>query len=497
MTGLHWIDGVIVAAYACSMIALGWYYNRKQQSTDEYFTGGGAMNPFLIGISLFSTLLSTITYLSSPGEIAKNGPVILAGALAIPVAYVVVGHFVIPIFMRYRLTSAYELLEQKLGLSSRLIGAAMFTLLRLAWMATLLNFAANAMLVMLGWESSWLLPITIAIGTVALIYSSLGGLRAVVITDLAQFVLLFGGALLVVATVTYRMDGIEWFPDSWDASWKSQPVFSFDPQVRMTVVGVIIMQVVWFICTAGGDQTAIQRFMATRDASSARRSYLVNMLASLSVITLLALVGLCLKGYYESYPQFLPPGESVASAADKLFPHFIATGFPVGISGLVVSGMFAAAMSSIDSGVNSISAVVMTDYVERFRDHPLTNVRRIRTAQAIAVSVGVCVIFGSLLIEHIPGNLLVVSKRVTDLLVTPIFTLFFTALFVPKSTAAGANAGALSGFATAILVAFWNPLIDDRSLSVTWINPTSLTVGITVGCLASWLSRLATKTDRS
>ena len=83
MTSLHWIDGVIVAAYACSMMALGWYYNRKQKSTDEYFTGGGAMNPFLIGISLFATLLSTITYLSNPGEIVKNGPVILSSAFSI------------------------------------------------------------------------------------------------------------------------------------------------------------------------------------------------------------------------------------------------------------------------------------------------------------------------------------------------------------------------------------------------------------------------------
>ena len=119
------------------------------------------MNPLLIGISLFATLLSTISYLSSPGEIIRNGPIMLTGALAIPIAYVICGYLLIPAFMRYRLTSAYELLESKLGLSSRLIGAAMFITLRLMWMATLLNFASNAMLVMLAWESHWLLPITV------------------------------------------------------------------------------------------------------------------------------------------------------------------------------------------------------------------------------------------------------------------------------------------------------------------------------------------------
>jgi len=181
--GLHWIDGLIIAAYACAMIALGWYYSRRQQSTDEYFTGGRAMNPFLIGISLFATLLSTISYLSRPGEIIKYGPYILSGLLSIPIAYVIVGYLLIPVFMRHRVTSAYELLEIKLGLSTRLIGATMFIALRLAWMAVLLNFSASAMLVMLGMDRQWLILVALVIGSVALVYSMLGGLRAVVVTD--------------------------------------------------------------------------------------------------------------------------------------------------------------------------------------------------------------------------------------------------------------------------------------------------------------------------
>src|SRR5690606_15606125 len=136
------------------------------------------------GISLFATLLSTITYLSSPGEIIKYGPYLLSGIVAIPIGYLVVAYVLIPAFMQYRLTSAYELLEMKLGLSTRLLGASMFIVLRLMWMAVLLNCASNAMLVMLGWDGRRLLAVTAVIGLVALIYSSMGGLRAVVITDL-------------------------------------------------------------------------------------------------------------------------------------------------------------------------------------------------------------------------------------------------------------------------------------------------------------------------
>ena len=121
----------------------------------------------------------------------------------------------------------------------------MFIALRLTWMAVLLNFAASAMLVMIGLDSQWLFLVTLAIGSIALAYSSLGGLQAVVITDFIQFLLLLGGAILVIATVTVRLGGFDWFPTTWDSAWQSQPVVSFDPYVRLSVVGVVLMQVLW------------------------------------------------------------------------------------------------------------------------------------------------------------------------------------------------------------------------------------------------------------
>ena len=487
---LNVIDGAVVASYALGMLGLGWYYNRLQTNTNEYFVGNGRMNPIVIGISLFATLLSTISYLSGPGEIIRNGPALLAGSLSIPVSFLVVGYVFIPLFMKHRVTSAYELLELKLGLSTRLVGATMFILLRVMWMAVLLNFAANATLVILGWGPERLFSVTLFIAVITLFYSTLGGLRAVVITDLFQFVLLLGGALLVVVFVSIRMGGFGWFPTGWDPNWKPQPIFSLDPYERLTVVGVMIMQTLWQICTAGGDQTVIQRYMATVDATAARRAYLTNACASFSVVMILALVGLSLLGYFRTFPERLPAGANVIDYADQLFPYFIASQFPVGISGLVVSGMFAAAMSSIDSGVNSISAVVITDFVDRFRQERVTARVHLRWAQAVVVVVGVIVVSGSMLIEYVPGNLLVVSKRVTDLLVTPLFTLFFFALFVRFATATGANLGSLAGFLTAIVVAFWQPLIEaDRGLSITLINPSALLVGVSVGCIVSWLTR--------
>ena len=500
--GLHWIDWIVIALYVAGMVALGWHYSRRQVTTDEYFTGGRAMNPWLIGISLFATLMSTISYLSGPGEIVKYGPYMMVGILSTPIAYVLIGYVIIPVYMRHRVTSAYELLETQLGLSTRLTGAVMFILLRLMWMSVLLNFAASALVVMIGIDERWLFLVTASIGTVAVVYSTLGGLRAVVITDAIQSALLFGGALMVIATVSIRLGGFSWFPTSWDSNWQSQPVFSFDPHVRLTVVGVLAMQILWNVCTYGADQTAIQRFMATRNAAAARRSFLMTSIAGIAVSILLVLTGLALLGYFREFPQLLPVGWSIATSADQLFPHYIANCLPVGISGLVVSGMFAAAMSSIDSGVNSISAVVTTDFVDRYRNRKRAvddladsesatatsendERSRVRTAQLTAVTVGVFVVCTSGLIRYVPGNLVEVSKRATDLLVTPLFTLFFFGMFVRFATPLGANIGSVCGFVAAILVAFWNPLISDRSVSITWISPIALLVGLTVGTLVS------------
>jgi len=154
--GLHWVDGVVVALYACGMLALGWHFGRKQKSTDEYFVGNRSMNPVLIGVSLFATLFSTISYLSTPGELINHGPVVLIGVVSIPICYYIVGYFMVPVYMQYRVTSAYELLEIRLGLSVRMTGAVLFVLLRLMWMAILIFLASKAMIVMLGLEPQWL-----------------------------------------------------------------------------------------------------------------------------------------------------------------------------------------------------------------------------------------------------------------------------------------------------------------------------------------------------
>ncbi len=183
-----------------------------------------------------------------------------------------------------------------------------------------------------------------------------------------QTILLYGGALTVIVMVTVHLGGFGWFPTSWQDHWDRQPVFSWDPSTRVTVVGSVVSVFIFVVCTSGGDQTTIQRYMATRDAAAGRRSLATQLCVAMIVLVTLGLVGLALMGYFQAHPEYLAGELSLKQGADQLFPHFISYHLPPGVSGLVVAAMFAAAMSSIDSGVNSITAVVLTDVIERFSE---------------------------------------------------------------------------------------------------------------------------------
>lgn len=492
--GLHAIDWIIIALYATGTIFLGWYFSRGQEDTSEYFVGSGQMNPFLIGVSLFATLLSTITYLSTPGEILGKGPVYLVKDLAMPFIFIIVGFVMLPVYMKQRVTSAYELLEDKLGLGIRMLGAIMFIVLRLVWMSLLVYLTAKAIVTMLNADEAWIPYIVLGTGLVAIIYTSLGGLRAVVITDLIQTILLFGGALLVIATISYHLGGFGWFPTEWDENWDTQPFFSFDPSTRVTYVGTFLSILIWYVATSCGDQVSVQRFMSTKDAKTARKSLAIQLTVSVVVSLTLAMVGFALLGYFKEFPNEIPAGIDLKKDADKFFPHYIAYHLPIGVSGCVVSAMFAAAMSSIDSGVNSITAVVMTDFFDRFDRKPQTERGHILSARLLAFGIGAVVVITSSVMGNIPGNITAVTNKTANLLTTPLFCLFFFALFVPFARPAGVVVGTILGTTTAVLIAFSGPLFvpgfkstDLDPISFQWIPLAAVSVNIASGCLVSYL----------
>ena len=482
-------DWLVIGLYGLGMIAVGWYYSRQTRSTEDYLLGGRQMKPLAVGLSMFATLLSTISYLSWPGEMIKYGPMILCGIAAYPLVILVVGWFMIPFIMKLKVTSAYEILESRFGLSIRTLGAIFFLSLRLLWMAVIIFATRDKVLIpLLGWDPSYTWVVCSILGLVTVVYTSMGGLRAVVFTDVVQTIILFLGAILTLILITSQFGGVEaWWPRQWPAHW---PEFEWGltaPGARMTVIGISIGTVAWWLCTSGSDQMAIQRYLATRDVKAARRVLVTSLAADGIVSVFLTLVGLALLAYFVSNPHLLPDGQTIMTDADKLFPRFIARRLPAGISGLVVAGMLAAAMSSLSSGVNSSCSVLTIDFIGRFRSTKLSEADHVRTAKRVSVAVGVVVVAMSLYVSQVEGNLLEIAYRVVNLLVGPLFVLFFMAMFVPWATSFGTWMAAVCSVSTAVLIAYWKNFTGMEGISFLWIMPGALGVGAVVGVLASLL----------
>lgn len=494
--GLTAVDWAILLLYALGTVVLGYTYGRRQKTTREYFTGSGRMNPILIGFSMFATLLSTISYLAVPGEAISKGPGGLLNFLAYPFAFLIVAYAIIPVYMRSRVTSAYELLEERLGLGVRLLGSVLFLLVRLIWMSLLIYLSARAMTVMMGVDESWIPLVTLLTGLVAVLYTSLGGLRAVVVTDTIQTLLMLGGACLAIGLVTWNLGGLSWVPTGWQPHWDVQPLFSFDPGVRISILGSIFYVFVLTVCIAGGDQTMVQRFMATRDARAARRAYLTHQIVNVVIIVSLWMVGFALLGFFQEFPANLPAGIELTRNGDDVFPYYIAYMLPPGVSGLVVSAMFAAAMSSIDSGVNSITAVVSRDFLARFGRLPESERGQTRIAKFLAFVIGGLIVVGSSFLEQVPGNIWAVSNKTSSLFVAPIFGLFVFAFFVPFAKPLGVWVGTVLGVLAAGLTAFsgpvfgMDPVTGEDPVSFMWVAPVALTVDLSTGTLVSYWQHL-------
>ena len=478
------LDYAVIALYALSMVAVGRYYARQVRTPDDYLLGGRSMPPLMIGLSLFATLTSTLTYLALPGEMVKNGPVVFAEFLSLPVVFAVVGWGLIPRIVRQRVTSGYELLEARLGLTGRVLGAGMFVALRVFWMATILYATAHVVLLpLLELDRAWMPAVSVAMGVVTLLYTMDGGLRAVVVADAVQAVLMFLGAVATIAVITAELGGVGgWWPTAWPAGW-ADPVVLPAPGVPRTIVGAFVAMLVWMTCTAGSDQMAIQRYLATRDAAAARRSLGVQFVSSALSAVLLGLAGIAVLGYFQARPEDLRPGWTVAADADRLLPHFVVVGLPAGLTGLVIAAVLAAAMSSLSSGLNSASAVIVTDFLGRVGGRGFTPPEAVRVARYAAAGVGVVAVGLSLVVGELAGNLLELCFKVVNLLTAPIFVLFFLALYVRRATPAAAVAATVASVTAAAVVAFgWG------AKWFLWSPPAALAVGVTVGTLVSLAS---------
>ncbi len=488
------LDIIIIVVYLTAMLGVGVYYALRTKDDEDYLLGGRCMPSWAIGLSLFATILSTISFLAWPGEIIRHGPAILCQVLAYPIAFFIVGWYLIPLIMRQPVTSAYEILETRLGPSVRYLASTIFLVLRILWMSVVMYATAEKIIIpVLHLPESAGPWVCIIIGGVTVLYSALGGLRAVVATDVIQAIVLLSAAVASLFLITYRMGGVSaWWPHSWPAHWGAPRIW-FHSSER-SVLGFFLSMVTWYVAMAGSDQMAIQRYLATRDAKSARCALGFAWGVEACAFVLMALIGLALLAWFTAHPEWLPAGESIRDTPDRLFPRFIVNGLPVGVTGLVIAGLMAAAMSSLSSGINSSAAVITADYLQGICGWKMSPRSRLYAARVTSAVIGVVVVLLSAAIRLINANLYELTVRVANLMTGPLFVVFCVAFFVPRATSLTAWIAAICSTAIAAIIAF---LPAYHGLGFLWITPGALFGGVLAGLVAAaLLGRASPKTEK-
>jgi len=488
LTGIDW---VVIAIYFSILLGVAWWVVRRgKDSAADYFLAGRNKRPFLAGLASFAAIFTLLSYIANPGELIQHGPVLIGMSLvALPINYFLVGWLMIPIIMRLPITSAYELLEARLGRAVRLTGSFTFICVRLVWMALLLFTASVVLINVMGWPHGVFPWIELSIGIVTTLYTFVGGIDAVMVTSVMQFFVLLVGALLTLVSITLRTGGVAgWWPHHWQPYWAPQPFFSLDPHVRVTVVMTLVSSIVFTICVAGSDQVQVQRYLTTRNAATARRSYLLNNIAIGSTTFILGIVGVALLSYYTQNPGAIPPHLSLAKNGDAFFPYYISHNLPPGLAGLVVAGLMGTAFIAVGSAINSIATVISKDFIDTLRSGPQrSEAVKVRTARLLAIGIGAVIVVLSMVVALVPGNLIEVQVKTIHLFICPMFGLFFLAMFVPFATPFGAIAGAVYSLAMAVGVAYWDVLTGEPRLSFQWMTASALVVSLTTGTLFSLL----------
>jgi SSS family solute:Na+ symporter len=473
-------DFVVIVAYFAALAAIGVYFARRQTTREEYYLAGRSVHWLLVGGSVLATLLSTITYLSIPGEMVRYGVTFFFGSLMVPLMVPVVAGVIIPTITRMPITSAYEYLEKRFGRPARRLASTVFLVHTMVWTGLIFYTASLAVAQVAGWR---LLPTILVMGLVTIFYTAAGGIRTVIWTDNLQLLILFGGALLIPALVALSTGTgpVAWWQSFSHAGRSSIIVFSWDPTVRMTLVGICINMFCWELCTHSSDQVAVQRYLTTPSLQAARNSLWTYAAFRLALGFLLAFCGLALFAFYHA-KSGLAVGEfqqQVAPVADRLMPRFIAEELRGGVGGLMIAALLAAAMSSLSSAINSAAGVISSDFL-RHRGGSLAADRLLVAGGGVfGMAVAVSVHFA---MERLSWNLVEMTGRLNHIWVGPLASLFFAGALAPRVGQSAAILGFAVGSILSLTICF-------SRISFIWLVAGSLITAVLSAVLASYLFR--------
>lgn len=436
--GFGTLNYLILGAYLAVLVYMGVYFARREKTTDDFFRAGKRIPWWAAGLSIFGTQLSAITFMAIPAMSFSTDWRRFLGNMMIVAAAPFIVLFFLPFYRRLDVTTAYEYLEKRFNVVARLLGSVMFILLQFGRIGIVLLLPSLALSMVTGIN---LYACIAVIGVLCIVYTVLGGIEAVIWTDVIQVIVLMGGAILCLILIPLQIPGGMDVTNIIDSANKMR-VLDFrlslsEPTFWVLVLGVFFANFISY----GTDQAVIQRYLTTPDEKSAARGIWTNAVLCIPASLIFFGIGTALFVFYKANPQHLDP---TMAWGDAIFPLYIVSQLPAGVSGLLVAALFAAAMSSLDSSMNSVAAAVTTDFYGRFNPQAPDR-KRLNLARWVTVIVGMAgTIFALVMAGWKIRHLWDQFAQYLGLFGGGLAGLFLLAIFTRRANGKGAVIGVLA-----------------------------------------------------
>jgi SSS family transporter len=426
------------------MLLVGFYFAKRNRTTDDYFRGGQRIAWWAAGCSIFATMLSSITYMAIPAKAFAQDQVYLIGNLVIVAVAPIAIYLALPFFRRIDATSAYEYLERRFNRPVRFFASASFTIFHIFRMGIVMSLAALALGTVTPLSAT---QCVLVMGVLSIVYCTVGGVVAVIWTDTIQTVLLLGGALLCFGLMLWDTVGGDLGSFIMAAHKEGKLHIAnlhWDPTNTSLALWVVILgSFGQNISSYTSDQAVVQRYLTTQDRKRAKNSIWTAALLTVPASILFFGLGAALFIFYKANPEKLDP----TYMTDQIFPLFISREVPVGIAGLIVAGIFAAAQSTISTSMNSTASSVVTDFLRPLRifsDERLF----LASARCLTLTSGILgTLLGLIFINPNNRSLFDSFIQVIGLFMGVLGGLFLTGMLTRRTNGPGALFGAAVGVA--------------------------------------------------
>ncbi|UJH92632.1 sodium/solute symporter [Antarcticibacterium sp. 1MA-6-2] len=445
------VNYITLITYLALVIGIGWYFSRRNNSTSDFFLAGGRIPWWAAGLSIYATMLSAITYLSQPALAYSYDWQAYLGYFTILLIVPIVITYYLPFFRKLNITTAYEYLEKRFNIVIRIFGSASFLFFQLARMGVVLYLPALALSTVVGID---IYLAIVLMGVLAILYTVLGGIEAVIWTDVIQVVVLIGGLILGLIYIAVDIGDLGYI---FNTALEDGKLKLFDFRWSWTEV------VTWSLFLGSfalnfapytTDQAVVQRYLTTADEAASRKSIWLNGIISIPAGLLIFAMGTFLYVFFKDNPDFI----AVGMQNDGIFPLFIANHLPPGVAGLVIAGIYSASMSSLDSSMHSVSTVVTIDYYKRFSNN-YSEDNAMRVAKWVTIGVGVLGTGVACFMAAFPiASLFFFFQEIVGLFGSALASIFILGIFFRKANWAGTLVGAVLSVIVLVLVKYYTPL---------------------------------------